>query len=192
MNILAFPRDAVESHLSQTAVPFNRGDVPGDFCFLPRQDLENDPGYLQLIPYALFRRPDGTVWSYQRTGGDARLDGRKSIGVGGHVEEADDRGDLLRTAVETLRRELAEELTNPPNSIPELPIAWINEQESPVGRVHLGLVWDIPWTNANEPIPRHGEALNGLGFVPPSEVTVANGFERWSEIACNCTLARSR
>jgi len=192
MNILAFPRAAVQFQLSRPSVPFDPDRIPENFCFLPRPDLENDPDYLQLIPYALFRRPDGVVWTYQRKGGDARLDGRKSVGVGGHVDEADDRGDLLGTAMETLRRELAEELIHPPISIPNQPVAWINEQESPVGRVHLGLVWEIPWTVANEPCPRNGEALKGLGFVSPSEVTVANGFERWSEIACSFLTASSR
>ncbi|GAB4403094.1 MAG: hypothetical protein OHK0048_21620 [Rhodoferax sp.] len=57
--------------------------------WMPRALAEHDETRLQLIPYLVLRRDPDRVWAYQRTGGDARLAGRCSIGVGGHVDTAD-------------------------------------------------------------------------------------------------------
>ena len=67
--------------------------------------MERDPAFKQVIPYLVLR--DGErYFLMQRTtaGGDARLHGRYSIGVGGHLNPGD--GGLLGG----LRREWDEEL----------------------------------------------------------------------------------
>jgi len=184
MTILAFPRTALRAQLSESAVPFSVSETPTEWVLRPRIDLETDPNFLQLIPYGLLRRADGTVWTYRRIGGDGRLRGQKSVGVGGHVDAADVRESLLETARSALVRELTEELRYPPPQIPKTPLGWINEQASAVGRVHLGLVWDLPWKEGSDPEPVKGEALAGNGFVPTSEVSETAGFERWSVLAC--------
>ena len=54
--------------------------------FEPRAAMERDPSFKQIIPYLVLR--DGPrYFLMQRTnaGGDVRLHGRYSIGVGGHL-----------------------------------------------------------------------------------------------------------
>ncbi len=189
MNILAFPRTAVAHLIREQRVPFLFENLPEKAVFRPRQELEDDPNYVQLIAYAVLRNTAGLIWAYRRKGGDTRLDGRCSVGVGGHVDETDYSDDLLTTARNSLRRELNEELVVAPHSIPENPVAWINEQESPVGRVHIGLVWEIDWGFATVPQPQQGEALESIGFVHPSKITIHRNYELWSQLAA---LGRDR
>jgi hypothetical protein len=110
---------------------------------------------------------------------------RASVGVGGHVDCEDDRGALLPTLRAALVRELGEELQEFPRQLTAgaQPIAWISEADSPVGLVHVGLVFAIPWLMDKPPRPRRGEALEPLGFVDPATVTTAAGYERWSVLA---------
>jgi len=190
MNILAFPRESIAPFIQAQHLPFTQDLIPQASVYAPRSQLEDDPAFVQLIAYAILRHRGGSVWAYQRTSGDSRLHGRKSTGVGGHVDEADDLGDVIQTARAALIRELAEELQVPPPSVPEQPLGWINEQDSAVGRVHLGLVWDIQWPDGRDPLPAQGEALVSIGFLPSTQITQANGFELWSELALRLTQQR--
>ena len=54
-----------------------------------RAEVEHDERYLQTVVYLLLFNPAGQVWCYQRMGGDARLDGRCSCGIRGHVDAQD-------------------------------------------------------------------------------------------------------
>lgn len=183
MNILAFPRSAVAHLLQKQRIPYSHESLPVEHVYQPRSELEENPDYVQLIAYAVLNNPSGQIWTYRRTGGDARLDGRYSVGVGGHVDQADDSDELLATARNTLRRELDEELVIAPPAIPAIPVGWINEQESAVGRVHIGLVWEITWPFHYPPRPQQGESLESVGFVHSSKITQSQGYELWSQLA---------
>jgi predicted NUDIX family phosphoesterase len=182
--ILTFPRSACAGLLTANIVPWS-GEPAITPHWLDRSHAETDPSWLQVIPYAVLIDLNDRPWAYRRTGGDTRLRERRSIGVGGHIEECDRRKGLLATMREALLRELAEELAwfPPLMSATAPPIAWINEQDSTVGRVHLGLVIAIPWGRPELPEARPGEGLEGLDFVPASAVTEALGYERWSVLA---------
>ena len=97
--------------------------------------MERDPAFKQVIPYLVLR--DGSrYFLMQRTtaGADARLHGRYSIGVGGHLNPGD--GGLLGG----LRREWHEELVA--DFIPEFElVALLNDDTTEVGAVHLGAVY---------------------------------------------------
>ena len=68
---------------------------PRHTSYRPRQEVEHDPGFKQLIPYVIFRHRDaaGTVSLFQYTRGkgqaEARLHSKRSIGVGGHISAED-------------------------------------------------------------------------------------------------------
>ena len=73
--------------------------------FLRRGDAEQDPEYKQLIPYVLFTHasPEGdrSVFAYLRGPGqgEKRLVSKWSVGVGGHINDADAaEGDLFGDA----------------------------------------------------------------------------------------------
>src|SRR6185312_13739907 len=61
--------------------------------FRPRSEVETDPSLKQIIPYVVFRSGDA-IFCYTRgkSQGEARLHRLRSLGVGGHVAEADADG----------------------------------------------------------------------------------------------------
>ena len=79
--------------------------------YRPRQEVEQDPGFKQLIPYVIFchrRVPSGcggpqTVFGYKRgTGqGEGRLHRKRSIGIGGHISMVDARAESGESRVES-------------------------------------------------------------------------------------------
>jgi len=110
--------------------------VYGHGFFADRDRVEEDPSLKQVIPYALVVR-EGQVFLFRRTagGGERRLHGLRSVGVGGHVNPVD-RADVIHRALE---RELTEELF--------LPAGWrarvvgiVNNDLTAVGSVHVGVV----------------------------------------------------
>src|SRR3954452_2028780 len=85
----------------------------GNNFFLPRVQAENDPGYKQIIPYALITH-DKQVLHYVRgkKAGEQRLVAKGSIGIGGHMNDSDESlfamdRDAYNAAVQ---REVGEEL----------------------------------------------------------------------------------
>ena len=100
-----------------------------------RDEMEHDPSFKQVIPYLVLR--DGErFFLMQRTtaGGDPRLHGRYSIGVGGHLNPGD--GGVLGG----LRREWAEELVA--DFVPDFRlVGLLNDDTTEVGAVHLGAVY---------------------------------------------------
>ncbi|HUQ78816.1 MAG TPA: phosphoesterase [Patescibacteria group bacterium] len=148
--------------------------------FLPRSVVEVDPAWKQVIPYAVLR--DGDAWFLMkrtRAGADARLHDRCSIGVGGHVNPADGGldGDLSRA----LAREWHEELRV--TFVPDFRfVGLLNDDSTPVGAVHLGLVH--VGDAAGRPVEiRETEKLTGR-FASAGEVgAVADRLETWSRIA---------
>lgn len=141
--------------------------------FRMRAEVEDDPDWKQVIPYLLLR--DGErIFLLRRTraGGDARLHELYSIGVGGHVNPQDE--DPLGG----LRREWAEELAA--DFEPEFePVGVLNDDDNPVGAVHLGLVYSAD--AAGRPVAiRETNKLSG-GFATLDEVArVADRLETWS------------
>ena len=103
--------------------------------FEPRAAMERDPRFKQVIPY-LVLRDRGRYFLMRRTraGGDERLHDRFSIGVGGHLNPGD--VDLAGG----LAREWTEELAA--DFVPEFRLlGLLNDDETEVGRVHLGVVY---------------------------------------------------
>ena len=65
---------------------------PSNNFFMDRGEAEDDPSHKQLIPYALFHYK-GKFLNYQRgkSGGEARLHAKRSLGIGGHINPVDTR-----------------------------------------------------------------------------------------------------
>jgi len=105
-----------------------------------RELVEDDPGQQQIIPYCIVRHGDGTylLTHRLRASSEKRLHHLYSLGVGGHVNPGDgERGDPV---VGGLRREWAEEIVCPAPATASL-VAMLNDDTTPVSRVHLGLVF---------------------------------------------------
>jgi len=164
--------------------------APGLARFLPRSEVEDDPSYKQIIPYVIFRAGDA-VFTYARghSGGESRLRRLRSLGVGGHVAEADADGrGTLEAYEQALRRELDEEVdVRSPGAIRR--VGLINDDASPVGRVHLGVVhlFDL---DRPEVAPRE-DALADPEFVDVAGLAARRDeFETWSRFCIDALLAR--
>lgn len=163
---------------------------PGLGEFRPRSEVEDDPSWKQLIPYVVFRCA-GSVFCYTRgtSQGEARLHRLRSLGVGGHVDEPDAAGRATRDAYQVaLQRELDEEVEIASPGTLRL-VGLINDDSTPVGSVHLGVVhrYDL---ERPEVTPREG-GLAECGFVPLDELATRVGeFETWSQIVLRDYLLR--
>jgi predicted NUDIX family phosphoesterase len=157
---------------------------PREWQWLSRDVVETDENFLQVIPYVVLRNPEGKFWAYARGQSDeARLHGKRSVGVGGHIEEIDRAGDTFKDIVSAaLTRELREELGIQVLSDGLNPVCWVYDGSSSVGRVHLGLVYVLPWPAFIEPQSAEGVKLVELGFLSPEEILSDSRFENWSQL----------
>lgn len=143
-----------------------------------RRELEEDPSRKQVIPYVVLLGDDG-VWTMRRRAAqtEARLHGKSSFGVGGHVEETGD-GFLERG----MRRELAEEVAISGDD--EFPLRFagtINDDTNPVGSVHLGFVF-VALVGDRQVEIREVEKMEGF-WTPVEEAGALSGkLETWSEL----------
>ena len=161
--------------------------VPGLAGFRPRSEVEDDPSFKQIIPYVVFRSGP-LVFTYVRgkSGGESRLRRLRSLGVGGHVAEADAEGRGTVEAYDmALFRELDEEIDiRSPGQIRRLGL--INDDSNPVGLVHLGVV-HLFELDRPDLAPREA-ALADPEFLPIAELpSRLDEFETWSRI-CIDTL----
>lgn len=153
---------------------------PAYASYRPRPDMEEDPSFKQLIPYCIFQC-DGQVFRYRRgtDQGEARLHAKQSVGVGGHVSTLDLNGDQTPYR-EGMKREISEEV-DLQSTWTESCVGLINDDESDVGRVHLGIVHLF---NLDKPkvLPRE-QSMIDAGFAPPEQlVHEFDQFETWSQI----------
>lgn len=167
---------------------------PENVSYRPRPEMEKDPTFKQLIPYCIFRHRDAAgqthLFQYVRGKGqgEGRLHSKRSIGVGGHIS-SDDAAPHVTTDPyrEGLRRELAEEV-HIDAPFAEQCVGLINDDESEVGKVHLGVVHIL---DVERPAVRSREVdLIESGFRPVNELLAdLSGFETWSAICLRALFA---
>jgi predicted NUDIX family phosphoesterase len=152
--------------------------------FVDRPIAEEDPGLKQLIPYVVVR--DGElVYLMERTaaGGDPRLHGKASIGVGGHLNPVDEGEDAL---ADGLRREWSEELVADWQPAFRL-VGLLNDDSNPVGSVHLGVVFEVQADGRPVEV-RERDKLTGR-FATVTEVrAAAERMETWSRLVADHLL----
>ncbi|MFH0751856.1 MAG: NUDIX domain-containing protein [Chloroflexota bacterium] len=143
--------------------------------FEPRAAMECDPRFKQVIPY-LVLRDRGRLFLMRRTraGGDERLHDKYSIGIGGHINPGD--VDLAGG----LAREWAEEVAA--DFVPEFRfVGLLNDDETEVGRVHLGVVYLAE--AAGRAVGIHEtHKLEGAFAEPASVRAVYDRLETWSQL----------
>ena len=148
-----------------------------------RGDMEEDPNYKQLISYCLLENENNQLLVYERLsgGGEDRLHGQSSIGVGGHMNDivgADTINEVLRT---NAQRELEEEVGLAPEESQNLQyIGFINDDTNEVGEVHLGVVFKIK-VNSNDVEVQETDTLK-IKWVEQGSIDNYDDFETWSSL----------
>ncbi len=190
-NVLCFLRnDLPEEWMAETAVvkmpeEIFWGCLDGiPFYWKPRQSLEQDPLYKQVIPYLVLQTFDGDRTAcYRRQGTEKRLHDLWSVGIGGHVNDGDHNGENvpLQTIVNRgLAREMREEFRLFPSSVSAVFHGVINEEKTPVGLVHLGLVYRILLWDTTGFVP--GAELNAFTWMETDKL-FEQRLELWSRLA---------
>jgi len=152
---------------------------------MPRSRAEQDPAFKQLIPYVIMAC-EGKYLSYVRgkRAGETRLVGNRSIGIGGHINPADEAplltADLREAYLTAVAREVAEEATvDSPHR--DRIVALINDDSTEVGKVHLGIVH--VWTLDAPNVVRREQMLTQMTFLSAEELRAASdSLETWSRI----------
>ena len=148
--------------------------------FIDRPAAEEDPSYKQIIPYVVLTRK-GLVFATRRLnkGGESRLHGKVSIGIGGHINPVDET-DRRSVLMKGLERELDEEVYIQRRG--ELvPQGFINDDGNGVGAVHLGLCFSMEVEG--EVSVKETEKLSG-GWMSLQELRGEfHNMETWSQIA---------
>ena len=170
------------------------GDLldPANIEFRPRGEVEEDPSFKQLIPYAVFqhREDDGRLTLFQYTrgggGGEGRLHSKRSVGVGGHIsaEDAEGKDDPYQAG---FQRELNEEVIVR-TAYHNRCAGMINDDETPVGQVHLGVVHVLE-VESTDVLPRESD-IDQSGFeATESLLEDLDRFESWSQIVLRALFA---
>lgn len=148
--------------------------------FIDRPAAEEDPSYKQIIPYVVLTRK-GLVFATRRLnkGGESRLHGKVSIGIGGHINPVDET-DRRSVLMKGLERELDEEVYIQRRG-ELMPRGFINDDGNGVGAVHLGLCFSMEVEG--EVSVKETEKLSG-GWMSLQELRGEfDNMETWSQIA---------
>jgi predicted NUDIX family phosphoesterase len=160
--------------------------VARDGFFVERAYAERTPSLKQVIPYSIIVC-DGRVLLFQRlaTGGEQRLHGKLSIGIGGHINPEDldgAQGSARAPIAAGTQREIREEL-DVRGTFEVRCVGLLNDDSNPVGAVHVGVV-QVVYVSGSVEI-REREQLEGR-LVTCEELSslLADGanFETWSRL----------
>jgi predicted NUDIX family phosphoesterase len=147
--------------------------------FMARATVEDDPNYQQIIPYVVFRHGDRYFLTHRlRASSEKRLRKQYSLGVGGHINPGDlDAGDPI---LDGLKREWEEEVAYDGRFEAKL-IGLLNDESSPVSKVHLGVVFLLDGDSPNISI-RETDKLAGELLTLEEMRIYYLGMESWSQM----------
>ena len=147
--------------------------------FMPRAEVEEDPGYQQIIPYVVFRHGDRYFLTRRlRASTEKRLRQLYSLGVGGHINPGDlEQGDPIRDG---LRREFEEEVEYS-GEIEATLLGLINDDSSPVSKVHLALAFLVEGSSPEIAIRETNKLAGELLTLEEMRIYYLS-MESWSQI----------
>jgi predicted NUDIX family phosphoesterase len=190
--VLVVPATSITQHLASSFDPASAQAVieiaNRTRLFRPRSEVEQDESVKQIIPYVCIRCGDSYVL-LQRTSkqSEARLHNKFSLGIGGHINDAEQSAPDLVDA--GLQRELSEEISLT-SGYTLAPLGIIYDSTTPVGRVHLGVVYELEACDQtftlNEP------DLMSARWVTSTELAAfRDRMETWSQILFDNHIGRT-
>lgn len=182
-NVLTVDRSLIAELLPQRGITGENCNrlvdiIISNHQFTPRPEAETDPSKKQVIPYVTLCRGDEIFYTRRlRKGGESRLHGLISLGIGGHInDEADGNGsDILARG---LARELAEEVFIEQAGV-LTPRGIINDDTNEVGSVHLGLFYTLEVKGKVS--VREKDKLEGFWAKRADLPSLREEMETWSQ-----------
>ena len=153
--------------------------------FRKRRELEEDPSFKQIIPYAIISNKE-SFYLFKRSSGqrEKRLHNKLHLGVGGHMNPGSYNEPDERYLVNELQREFFEEVKLLNGCLIEdiKFIGFINDESIPVSRVHLGLLYNISVSNKNLAINETDKMT--AGWIEKTNLSwYYEELETWTKIA---------
>jgi len=152
--------------------------------FLRRSELEEDPSFKQIIPYAIISNKRSFYLFKRRSGQtEKRLHNKFSLGVGGHMNPVHSTGSKEQYLINELKRELFEEVRLLNGCLIEDIefIGFLNDDTIQVGRVHIGLLYNIQVSN-KEVYVNEKAKMTADWIDKPGLAEFYEGMETWSGI----------
>ena len=188
--VLVISRDVLESVGTFHGLMFDTDRylqeifAPGVPRFIPRSAAETDDSCKQIIPYVIITHQNKYLcYTRGKRAGETRLVGLMSIGIGGHINPADDTLPLLgfREAYEAaVEREVEEEIHVQAGHSDQI-VALLNDDSNPVGRVHLGVVHY--WTLDSFDVDKREQMITQMSFADlPQLQSNREAMETWSQL----------
>ncbi|GEP78625.1 NUDIX domain-containing protein [Staphylococcus carnosus] len=190
--IIVVPREIVFNHEKNAFNGFlSKNDPMGEKIFdtldqyevKRRGDMEEDPAYKQLISYCLLENENGETLVYERLsgGGEERLHGQSSIGVGGHMNDVLDAQNVNEVLRVNAQRELEEEIGLSSSKTQNMEyLGFINDDTNEVGEVHLGIVFKIRVDTENVEV-KETDTLK-IKWMHQGRIDNYDDFETWSAL----------
>ncbi len=158
--------------------------------FRKRDELEENPSFKQIIPYAVISH-NNSYFLFKRTSGqtEKRLQDLYSLGVGGHMNPVRSMKPPEQYLIDELKRELFEEVTFSNGcSIESIEFkGFINDETIPVSRVHLGLFYNIRVSDRNLEVSET-DKLTGAWVEKSGLADFYEEMETWTKIIFDCFI----
>jgi len=188
--VLVYPTDELWKLMTYKKKGLIKGNsealkkIVQDGLFLRRSELEEDPSFKQIISYAIISNKDSFYLFRRRSGQtEKRLHNKFSLGVGGHMNPDGSMEPKTQYLINELKRELYEEVRLPNGCLIEDIefIGFINDDSIPVGRVHIGLLYNIHVSNKEVYINEKDKMT--AAWIDKSDLAeFYEGMETWSKI----------
>ena len=189
--VFAFPTDEFWKLMPYNKKGLIKGNsevlkrIVQDGLFLRRSELEEDPSFKQIIPYAIISHKE-SFYLFNRTSEQTenRLHNKFSLGVGGHMNPDDSMESKEQYLIDELKRELYEEVKLLNGCLIEDIefIGFINDDTISVGTVHIGLLYNIHVSNKEVYINETDKMT--ADWIDKSNLSeFYEGMETWSKIA---------
>jgi len=153
--------------------------------FRKRSELEEDPSFKQIIPYAVISNKE-SFYLFTRTSGqtEKRLHNKLHLGAGGHMNPGSSKEPGEQYLINELKREFFEEVKLLNGCLIEDIefIGFINDDSISVGRVHIGLLYDIHVSNKNVVI-NETDKMSANWIDKTDLVEYYEEMETWTKIA---------
>ena len=186
--VFAIPTDDLWKLLTYKEIGLIKGNsdvlnrIVQNGLFRKRSELERDPSFKQLIPYAIISNKE-SFYLFKRTSKqtEKRLHNKLHLGAGGHMNPGILNEQYL---INELKRELFEEVKLLNGCLIEDIefIGFINDDSISVGSVHIGLLYNIHISNKDVVI-NETDKMTADWIDKTDLIEYYEEMETWTKIA---------
>lgn len=158
--------------------------------FRKRSELEEDPSFKQIIPYAIISHRESFLLFQRKSGQkEKRLHNKLHLGVGGHVNPCRSNEPDAQFLIDELKRELFEEVRLSNDCYLESIefIGFINDESISVSRVHIGLLYNIRVSNKDVYV-NETDKMSATWIEKQDLALFYEEMETWTRIAYECYI----